>query len=558
MADDALGPLTPAQRREASELIRTRAAEAHEDAPKPAHEDNDDDARYAAKGHYASFSKGLQHDPATGEVVDASYQSLLAALKSGRPSDFEEIILGTPAANSSKLTDPQSGLAFDLEGIDCHQVTMPPCYTFRSKGAIGEIAENYWLALCRGVPFSDYATDPLIAQAAADLNRYDRFDGPKLGGKVTPATIFRDNAKGALAGPYLSQFMIQDIPYGALITSARIAFGVPVPAPAPGYMIDEASWLAAQNGVAPTIMPLPIPFSDRRLLHDGQSLSDYVHIDELFQAYLNACLLLITPKNRGGFGAKLSDDNPYKHSMTQIGFGTLGEPNFKVLVAEVATRALKAVWFQKWYVHRRIRPEVYAGRLHWHLKGTRSYEFDHDELGKLQTGPLAHPKIVGAQHFLPMAFPEGSPTHPSYGAGHATVAAACVTVLKALFKTDVKLASLDVPVMQPDAGGTKLLPYTGADAGELTVEGELNKLAANVGIARNFAGVHWRSDYTASVKLGEQIAYYFLRDTAQTYNEDIEFSWREMDGTARHVAKVTVPFMIETVASAQTPQPISH
>ena len=48
------------------------------------------------------------------------------------------------------------------------------------------------------------------------------------------------------------------------------------------------------------------------------------------------------------------------------------------------------------------------------------------------------------------------------------------------------------------------------------------------------------SDYSASVKLGEEIAYYFLQDVVQTYNEDIEFSWREMDGTARRVAKVSL------------------
>jgi outer membrane protein assembly factor BamB len=34
---------------------------------------------------------------------------------------------------------------------------------------------------------------------------------------------------------------------------------------------------------------------------------------------------------------------------------------------------------------------------------------------------------------LPMAFPEGCPQHPSYGSGHATVAGACITVLKAVF-----------------------------------------------------------------------------------------------------------------------------
>lgn len=535
MSDSALGPLTPAMRREASKRIRIRAAESRENAPAPAHQNNGDEARYAAQNHYASFSKGLQHDPATGEVVEASYQSLLAALASGRFSDFEEIIPGVPPNQSVKLTDPQAGLAFDLEGIDGHQVTLPPAYTFRSKGVIGEIAENYWLALCRDVPFASYATDPLIAQAAADLSRYAQFDGPRPGGAVTPETIFRDNTSWALSGPYLSQFMVHDVPYGSQRTSARIAFGLPG---GTDYMTDEASWLAAQNGTKPGIVPLPLP--DPRLLHDGRSLGDYVHIDELFQAYLNACLLLITPTARGGFGAPLSDDNPYKHSMTQVGFGTLGEPNFKVLVSEISTRALKAVWFQKWFVHRRIRPEVYAGRLHWHLKGARAYEFDADELAKLQGGPLAHPRIVAAQSFLPMAFPEGSPTHPAYGAGHATVAAACVTVLKALFKTDVTLASLGVPIMQPDAGGTTLVPYAGDDRDMLTVEGELNKLAANVGIARNFAGVHWRSDYTASVKLGEQVAYHFLQDTVQTFNEDIAFSWREMDGTARQVEKVPV------------------
>jgi membrane-associated phospholipid phosphatase len=549
MSDDALGPLAPAQRREASERIRTRAAESHADTPAPEHHSNGDDERYAGQNHYATFSKGLQHDPATGEVTAASYASLRAALMSGRPSDFEEVILGVPAAQSAKLTDPQAGLAFALEGIDGHQLTLPPCYAFRSKGAIGEIAENYWLALCRGVPFINYATDPLIAQAAADLNRYAVFDGPKAGGAVTPATAFRANAPGALAGPYLSQFMINDIPYGSQRTPARIAYGVPAPAGG-GYMTDEASWLAVQNGTAPTIKPGPLP--NPSLLHDGQGLGDYVHIDELFQAYLNACLLLITPRARGGFGVSVSDDNPYKNSRTQVGFGTLGEPNFKVLVAEVATRALKAVWFQKWYVHRRIRPEAYAGRLHWHLKGARSYEFDAAELAKLEAGPLAHPTIVAAQHFLPMAFPEGSPTHPAYGAGHATVAGACVTVLKALFKTDVTLASLGVPVMQPNADGTALVPYAGADRDALTVGGELDKLAANVGIARNFAGVHWRSDYSESVKLGEQVAYYFLQDTVQTYNEDIAFSWREMDGTPRQVSKVALPApLLERVFAAE-------
>jgi len=56
---------------------------------------------------------------------------------------------------------------------------------------------------------------------------------------------------------------------------------------------------------------------------------------------------MITPKNRGGFAAPLDNGNPYGTSQTQTGFGPFGEPNFKTIVTEVATRALKAVWFQK-------------------------------------------------------------------------------------------------------------------------------------------------------------------------------------------------------------------
>ncbi len=83
------------------------------------------------------------------------------------------------------------------------------------------------------------------------------------------------------------------------------------------------------------------------------------------------------------------------------------------------------------------------------------------------------------------AFPEGSPTHPAYGAAHATVAGACVTVLKAFFDESFVIPN---PV-EAASDGLSLKPYTGPS---LTVGGELNKLASNVAIGRNIAGVHWR------------------------------------------------------------------
>lgn len=74
---------------------------------------------------------------------------------------------------------------------------------------------------------------------------------------------------------------------------------------------------------------------------------------------------------------------------------------------------------------------------------------------------------------------------------------------------------LPSPVV-PSADGRTLLPYSGP---ALTVGGELNKLAANVAIGRNVAGVHWNTDAVDALRLGEQVAISILRDQKNTYAE---------------------------------------
>ncbi len=537
MAEDhqrALGPLTPQARRDESYRLRHEIAQYYHSHKIPAHRNNGDEERYCHENFYANYSKGLPHQ-SNGEVESAAYLALLKTLNNGRPADFEKLPTGIAPPNFIGFTDPQAGLAYDLEGMDSHQLAMKPCFEFRSAGAIAEIAEDYWLAVCRDIPFADYDSDPTIAAAAADLTKFSAFDGPRdPNGQVTPQNVFRGNTPGDLAGPWLSQFMVWDVPYGAQKTLAQIDFGLPY---GTNYMTDEASYLATQNGAKPSIVPLPItPVR----IHCGRDLANYVHIDELFQAYLNACLLLISPKARGGFAAPLADGNPYKTSKTQVGFGTLGEPNYKELVAEVATRALKAVWFEKWFVHRRMRPEAFAARLHWHFVHQHDYEFDPTEAGKLRNGVLERAEMQQSAYFLPMAFPEGCPTHPSYGAGHGTVAGACVTVLKALFDEDTTFGELGITPMQPNRDGTGMEEYKGSDAANLTVAGELNKLAANIALARDFAGVHWRSDYTESVKLGELVALHFLHDSIQTYSENVSFTITRFDGTKVKIRKGSI------------------
>ena len=40
--------------------------------------------------------------------------------------------------------------------------------------------------------------------------------GPRIGGAVTPQTLFRINVANDLIGPYASQFFLQPFNYGAI------------------------------------------------------------------------------------------------------------------------------------------------------------------------------------------------------------------------------------------------------------------------------------------------------------------------------------------------------
>ena len=65
-----------------------------------------------------------------------------------------------------KLRNPQSGLAFDLEGPDCGHVALRAAPRIDGPENSGEAAELYWMALARDVPFTQYAGDPAVAAAS--------------------------------------------------------------------------------------------------------------------------------------------------------------------------------------------------------------------------------------------------------------------------------------------------------------------------------------------------------------------------------------------------------
>ena len=304
----------------------------------------------------------------------------------------------------------------------------------------------------------------------------------------------------------------------------------------PKLPAEVREWLNIQRG------ELPSAFSQfdatRRFIRNGRDLAQWVHVDVLFQAYFHAMLILLSPPSNdplsGGIGAPFNPGNPYAHSQTQTGFGTFGPPHIAALLTEVATRALKAVWFQKWFVHRRLRPEMFAGRIHNHVTGAATYPISSDALN---SAALSAVYSKYGTYLLPMAFAEGCPLHPAYGAGHATVAGACVTVLKAWFDESHVIPN---PV-QPTTDGLSLVPYTGP---ALTVGGELNKLAMNMADGRNWLGIHTRTGGNMlGLTAGEDVAIRLLTDLGYTYPEPTfnGFTLTKFDGTTVLVgAKKTV------------------
>ncbi len=196
----AFADLTPVDekgRKSRAYTIRRDQAIFQRDFPQTPTMANGDEELYPSR--IASYSKGLPHSN-LGEVDLTAYGAYIQALNSGLMSDFEAIPLG----GAAKLNDPQAAYCFAMEGADGAAVGIPTPPAFSSAHMAAEIGEDYWAALTRDVPFSQYDSDPTIAQAVADLSKFSGYQGPKVNGQVTPDVIFRGSTPGDLTGPYIS------------------------------------------------------------------------------------------------------------------------------------------------------------------------------------------------------------------------------------------------------------------------------------------------------------------------------------------------------------------
>ena len=488
------------KRSDSAYAIRVDAALRQWNTVPSQHISNGDEA--LLPGRIATYTKALPHSP-EGEVSEAAFRVMLEALESGKPSDFEQVPLGY----GRRLTNPQAAFAFALEGGDSHRFGLRPAPSFSSTEAAWEMTELYWQSLTRDVPFAEYPQSPLISEAANELG-------------ATPAAVFRGETPGDLQGPYISQFLLQPIPY----LSGKLEQRFRTPQAGTSFMTSFDEWLRIQQGDAPA---RAAQFeTELRYLSCGRDLAEYVHYDVLYQPYLNAALILLNrgPESEGTDGSRvLHPANPYRSSLTEDGFVTFGAAHIADWLGRVTTAALKAAWCQKWLVHRRLRPEAFSGRVHLNLTGTQFYPI-HQDL--LQSTALARNFVEHGSYLLPQAYPEGSPTHPSYPSGHATVAGACSVILKSFFNEDALLTNC----VEPSADGLELQP---CDAGFApSIGAEVNKLGFNISMGRDWAGIHYRSDAQEGMHLGEQVAISILEDLAATFTEKFSgFSFTRLDGT---------------------------
>src|SRR5207245_3537169 len=267
-----------------------------------------------------SYSKALLHD-GLGVPNAASWLSMRNALTTGSFADFENIIVGTPGGGpNSKLNGPQVALAFDLEGLDSHAAVIPPAPSVTSAQTAAEQVEHYWAALLRDLPFTQYPTNSLVAQAVSDMNNLsflgssgnNQFPFP-----ATPQNLFRGEVfpgDGNVQGPYISQFLLQPTFFGAQPLDQKYRTFLPVGGGGTDFMTTVSAYQSVQNGQA---SGNPAFDSTFRFLRNGRDLSAYTRVDVLYQAYFVAFLVL------AGLGAPPNPSNPYIGSNTEKAFATL-------------------------------------------------------------------------------------------------------------------------------------------------------------------------------------------------------------------------------------------
>lgn len=456
-----------------------------------------------------------------------------------------------------KLADYYTSFLNDYD--ERKKFVLPAPGKLSSKILAAEMAELYAMAISRDVSFCCYHNSSTIKRVLKSLNQHDIIkhlpDQPLDNYKITPSTIFRGDNMGEVLGPYISQLLLLNIPMGAHIIEQKYHVH-----PKRREAINKrltTEWgrnhkemIKIQNGKLSELPDGPKHDDlDYKYIYNGRSLGELVHGDPVFQIYHNAALIL------NKIGAKYNDGF---HKFENCGRFVQGYGLASLLcsIAECSKLALSHAWFWKWKKYRKLRPEVtslWIDNVKNYRKSNKEYDLDEAILKSNILDDIKEYHSYWGNDFnhsytLPLQYKEGSPTHPSYPAGHAVVAGACCTILKIYFDDEQKWKDMKVfddphNVIIPDKlndvviashEGTKLKKYEGYDKHKLTIGHEVNKLASNVALGRDWAGVHYRTDGTKGILLGELVAINYMKTIMKSWHpkhdSGRDFSFTKFNG----------------------------
>lgn len=510
--------------------------------------ENLDESTYKKYNYNGSFHKGLQHNLVNGQLANPSeYKKMVKSIVNNDQKRLSKVKLAE--GSTTKLTNPLASMTSTLIGANqCSiQIDIPP--SLNSDVGAAEMVELYCLALSRDVPFINYKDDLTILKILASnrLNKPDVLNSLKY---YTPLnipfmsnTVFRGISNDEKMGPYISQLLLLDVPMGAAKMEQKYSTLLPTNI----NILDRTQNIINEWGITMTdtidiqngnLSKLQNPIVDpiKKYIFSGRSLAEAVHNDQVYQLFYQASLILM------GLGAKPNSGFP--NYPNQSGFVSgYGGPSVLCAIADVAGLALKHCWYWKWQVYRKLRPEVFGLWINnvkndiVHNKG--NYDISDIILNNQIISDISDLYNL-TSYTLPLCYREGSPTHPSYPAGHAAIAGACCTILKIFFNCEqlwntlpgIKSGILSnniTNLVEADATGLELVSYMGNDSNEITINGEINKLASNVAIGRNWAGVHYRSDGIEGINLGEKVAITYMEDMLSTMVEN------KSDGSIPHI-----------------------
>jgi len=389
-----------------------------------------EDEKYACEQFIGSFNKAFEHDKTTGKLDKCSteeYKKLACALFKNDANLLKCVY------TKGKFADPYAAIATTQCGphpcIFQNMVPEPP--KLDSIGRASSYSELLLRAAARDVNFENYEHDPTINAAVHILNgdlknvsKYVYFDHCK--NKIDTDNIFRGTFKGERKGEFLSRFLTIDIPsHGSCLTTIQ-DYNFPDATDDNNFMKTLNDAICAQDGDFSGTIQKTLP---PRKINTLRDLGDFVHNDPPGLIYMNAAKILngsVPP-------------NPYFKSPDNSGAFVVsgGFADVASTLGETVRIALSTAWYYKWKIHRTLRPEAYGilftqerneiplGRnkcfvLPKNIRKTNDLLNQSVQLLKdvriTNFGSTVEPIDEG---LLPQQYPEGSPSHPSYPAGHA-------------------------------------------------------------------------------------------------------------------------------------------